>query len=160
MWILKSLMNPTSLVIIWSIIKSVYNIGLRLGSRNSFRNSFVMMFTLDPPSNRTSATIFLPTWTWITSMWGLITTKVIIGLGLRVVTILLPRENLVVTYCLKSKVILKSWPKVRIILLSNNCYLISSKIKEFFIGLVFLIKLVMPVFLVGPTEPITLIDHV
>jgi hypothetical protein len=67
---------------------------------------------------------------------------------------------LVVTYCLKSKVILKSWPKVRIILLSNNCYLISSKIKEFFIGLVFLIKLVMPVFLVGPTEPITLIDHV
>jgi hypothetical protein len=42
-------------------IQSVYCVGLGLGSLNLFQNSFIMMFTLDPPSNRTSSTIFLST---------------------------------------------------------------------------------------------------
>jgi hypothetical protein len=40
---------------------SVYGVSLGLGSLNHFHSSFVMMFMLDPPSNRTSLTKFLPT---------------------------------------------------------------------------------------------------
>ncbi len=61
MWILTSLMSPMGLVMILSTIQNVYNVGLGLGNFNRFRNSYVMMFMLDPPSNRTSSTIFLHT---------------------------------------------------------------------------------------------------
>jgi hypothetical protein len=44
-----------------STIQNVYCVGLGLGSRNLFQNSFVMMFTSDLPSNKMSSTIFLST---------------------------------------------------------------------------------------------------
>jgi hypothetical protein len=46
--------------------------------------------------------------------------EAIIGLGPSVVIVLIPRVNLATTYCFKSRVILKSWPKVKVCLLSNN----------------------------------------
>jgi hypothetical protein len=69
----------------------------------------------------TFLTMFLPTWTCITAMCGSITTKAIIGLGHIVVLFFSLGASLVATYCFKSRVILKSWPKVRVYLLSNNC---------------------------------------
>ncbi len=113
MWILRSLMRPISLVMVWSTIHSVFYVGLGLGNPNHFHSSFVMMFTLDASSNRTSSTIFLPTWTYIIAMWGSIATKVIIGLGLSAMTVFLPRVNLATTHCFKSRAISNVGPKER-----------------------------------------------
>ncbi len=44
-----------------STIQSVHGVGLELGSPNIFQSSFIMMFTLDPPSNRMSSTMLSPT---------------------------------------------------------------------------------------------------
>jgi hypothetical protein len=76
------------------------------------------------------------------------------------VIIFLPRTSLVVTYYLKFGAILKSWPKIRVCLLSNNCWVISSKIKIFLVVLVFSINLVVLIFLVKPIKPIAPIDSI
>jgi hypothetical protein len=75
-------MNLIGLVMAWFAIQSVYGVGLGLRTFNHFQSSFVMMFMLNPPSNKMSLIMFLPTWTYITTMWGSITTKVITKLGL------------------------------------------------------------------------------
>ncbi len=80
------------------------------------------------------------------------------------VIIFLLGANLTITYCLKFGAILKSWPKVRVCLLSNSFWVISSKIDFFGVVLVYLINLVAHVFLiksinsVAPIDPITLVD--
>jgi hypothetical protein len=70
------------------------------------------------------------------------------------------RANLVATYCLKSRTILKSWPKIRVYLLSNNYWVIFSKTKEFSVGPIFLVSLVTQVFPIEPIDPIAPIDLV
>ncbi len=111
----NSLMSPTNLVMVWSAI---------------------MMFVMDPQSNKMSLTMFLPTWTYIITMCKSIATKVIIGLGPTMVIFFLPRVILATTYCFKFGTILKSWPNVRVCLLSNNCWLISSKTKNVLVVLI------------------------
>ncbi len=72
----------------------------------------------------------------------------------------LPRASLATTYCLKSGAILKSWPKVRVYLLSNSCWVISSKIEKLqviLITLVFLIDSIESVKLVGLIHLIELV---
>jgi hypothetical protein len=104
--------------------------------------------------------MFLPSWTWITTMWELIAIKAIIGLGHDAIIYFLPCASLATTYCLKFGAILKSWPKVRVCLLSNSCWVISSKIEKLQVILitpVFLIDSIKGVKLVGPIHLIELV---
>ncbi len=62
------------------------------------------------------------------------------------------RASLVATYCFKSKAILKSQlPKVRVCLLSNSCWVISSKTENL------LVIPITSIFPINPIEPINLI---
>jgi hypothetical protein len=105
-WILRSLTSPTNLVMVWFTIQSVYNVGLGLSNFNW--SYFIMIFMPNSPFNRTSSTMFLPTWTYITVMWRSITTKTIIRLGPITMIFFLPRAIFITTYCFKFGAILKS----------------------------------------------------
>jgi hypothetical protein len=118
------------LVMVWFAIQNVYDVSLGLGKPNHSQNSFIMMFTLDILSNRRFSKMFLSTWTYITIMWGSIAIKATSRLGHVVTLFFLLRANLVTTYCFKSKMILKSWPKVRVCLFSNNCL----RIQPYYLG--------------------------
>ncbi len=79
-----------------------------------------------------------------------ITTEAIIGLGPIVMVFFFPRPSLTTTYYFKFRVILKSWPKVlKVCLLSNSCWVISSKIEKLPIILVILITMVDPIKSIG-----------
>jgi hypothetical protein len=132
------------LVMVWSAIQNVYNASLGLGSPNCFRSSSVMMFTLDPPTNRTSSTMFLPAWTYIITMWGSITTNTIIELGLVTVIIILSWASLATTCCLKSGAILKNWPKIKVYLFYNSCQVIFL-IEIYLVVSIFLVNIVTPI---------------
>ncbi len=84
--------------------------------------------------------------------------EAIIRLGLSVVTILLLGVNLATTYCFKSGVILKSWPKVNVCLLSNSYRVMSSKIEEFLVRQVLLVNPVMLVILITPVDLVAQVD--
>ena len=68
MWILTSLNRPIGLAIVPLAIFRLKGAGDGFGSPNLRRSSSVMMLTSDPPSNRTSSTIFLPMQIEITSI--------------------------------------------------------------------------------------------
>jgi hypothetical protein len=93
-------------------------------------------------------------------------TEVIIRLGIDTTTILLLGASLATTYCFKFGTFLKSWPKAKVCLLSNSYWVISSKTKEFLVGPIFSINMVVPVFLIKPKilvdqiDPITSVDLV
>ncbi len=87
-------------------------------------------------------------------------TKVITKLGPNTMTILLLGARLVITYCLKSKAILKSSPKIRVYLVSNSCWVLSSKTKIFLVGLIFPINLMVLVFLVDLIDLVAPIDPI
>ncbi len=80
-------------------------------------------------------------------------------IGHGAMTFFFPKANLVATYCLKFGTVLKSWPKVKVCL-SNNCWVISSKTKEFFIGPIILINSMMPIFLIEIVKLVASIDLV
>jgi hypothetical protein len=130
------MMSPTGLVMVWSTIWSVYNVCLGLRNPNCFYSSFVMMFMLDLPSNMTSSTMLLSTWTCIIAMWKSITIETIIKLSLAAMIFFLPGASLATTYYFKSGMILKNCPKVKVCSLSNNCWVIFSEIKMFLVFLV------------------------
>jgi hypothetical protein len=67
---------------------------------------------------------------------------------------------LVGTYCLKFGAILKSWPKIKVCLLSNSCWVISSETNFFLVVSIFSINLVTLIFLVKPIKPIAPIDSI
>ncbi len=131
-----SLMNLMNLAMVWYAIWRVYGDGLGLGNPNCFQNSLIMMFMVDPQSNKTSLAMFLLTWTCIKAMCKSIATKVIIGLGPTIVIFFLPRVILIATYSFKFGTNLKNWPNMKVCLLSNNCWLISSKTKNVLVVLV------------------------
>jgi hypothetical protein len=81
-------------------------------------------------------------------MWGSITTKAITKLGPHVVIVLLQKASLTPTYCFKFEVVMTTWPKVRVCLLSNSCCVISSKIEK---------KSIVPIWSI---KHITLVDQV
>ncbi len=138
-------MNPTSLVMVWSAIWSVYNVGLRLRNLNHFCSSSVMMFMLDLPSNMMSSTMLLSTWTCMIAMWRSIAIEVITGLSLAAMIYFLLGARLATTYYFKSGTVLKNCPKVKVCVLSNNWWVIFSKIEMF---LVFPVTSIFPVDLV------------
>ncbi len=105
----------------YNVRNPMNSVSLGLWNFNHFYNSFVMMFTPNPPSNRSSLTRLLPTSACIITMWRLIAIEAITRVGLSTVTLLFLGLNLVATYCIKFEAILKSWPKVNVCLLSNNC---------------------------------------
>lgn len=79
-------------------------------------------------------------------------------LGLDEVIILILRASLATTICFKSRVILKSWPKVRVCLLSNSCSMISSKTKKNLVVPIFPINLITLVFFKELIISLTLVD--
>ncbi len=117
--------------------------------------SVLSLFTLDPPWMY--LTMFLPTWTYITTMWGSIATKAIIRLHLIAVIFFHPKASLATTHCFKSRTILKNWPKINVCLLSNSCWVISSKINK---KLVIPIAMIFPIYLVELVNLIALINLV
>ncbi len=70
------------------------------------------------------------------------------------------RASLVGTYCLKLGAVLKSWPKVKVCLLPNSCWVISSKTNFFFVVIIFSINLVTLIFLVKLIKPIAPIGSI
>ena len=68
MWILTSLNRPVGLAMVPLAIFRLKGARDGFGSPSLRRSSLVMMLTPDPPSNRTSSTIFLPMQIEITGM--------------------------------------------------------------------------------------------
>jgi hypothetical protein len=60
----------------------------------------------------------------------------------------------------KSKAILKSWPKIRVCLLYNSYWVISSKIKKIMVVIIFLVNLVSSIDLIKSIKLIALVDLV
>jgi hypothetical protein len=57
-YIFKSWISPISFKVVWSTILKLYGAGLGFDNSNLNFNYFVMILTLDPPSNKTSFTMF------------------------------------------------------------------------------------------------------
>ncbi len=75
----------------------------------------------------------------------------------------LPRVSLAATHCLKPETILKSWPKVKVCLLSNSFWVISSKIEKLpiiLVALIFLIDMVELVNLITLVNSVELVKLV
>ena len=68
MWILTSLNRPIGLAMVPLAIFRLKGAGDGFGSPSLWRSSSVMMLTPNPPSNRTSSTVFLPMQIEITGM--------------------------------------------------------------------------------------------
>jgi len=101
-------------------------------------------------------------------MQGLITIEAITELEHVVMIFFLPNTSLAATYCFKSKVISKSWPKVKVCLLSNSCWVMSFKTKKllvivillFPINLVELGNLIASIHLIESIKSATTVDSI
>ncbi len=95
-------------------------------------------------------------------MQGLITIEAITELEHVVMIFFLPNTSLAATYCFKSNVISKSWPKVKVCLLSNSCSktkkLLVIVILLFLINLVELGNLIASVHLIESIKSTTTLD--
>jgi hypothetical protein len=110
----------------------------------------MIMLTLVPPSNRTSSTMFFPTYTIITTMWRSTTTSPTSKGGpWRWVGWLLG-YTFKTAYYFKSKPKCMSWPRVKVCLLLSNCWLISWN-KSCFLVIAPLLANLVPIF-GGPSD--------
>jgi hypothetical protein len=96
-YILRSLINPISFVIVWYAILRLYGASYSFGSPNFNFNYFVIILTLKPPSSNTSSIVFFPIYTWIIPIWLFIATIIVLTSGTKIPT------------CLSMVALLKLW---------------------------------------------------
>ncbi len=96
-YVFKSLINPTSFMVVWSAILKLYGASLGFGSPNRNLNCYVIILSPKPPSNNTSSIVFFPICTWIIAIW------------LSIVTIVVPISSTERPTCLSMVVLLIFW---------------------------------------------------
>ncbi len=106
----------------------LYDVSFGNGKSSLHCNSSIMIITVEPPSNKTYSTKFLPIWIGTIAIWWFIVIIEIIGfMVVRNGGGFFEDYNLTFKYCLRFITNLNCCPKIKLYLVSNTYFPMSLK---------------------------------